>query len=100
LLGRITDGWPTRENGWWAAPRSAWVAGMAGFGDPSFYGDRWADVYDEHHGWLDPAAAVEFLAGLAGDGRVLELAIGTGRVGLPLARRGVAVEGVDAYRRD
>jgi SAM-dependent methyltransferase len=69
---------------------------MAGFGDPAFYGDRWADVYDEHHGWLDPAAAVEFLAGLAGDGRALELAIGTGRVALPLAGRGVAVEGVDA----
>jgi len=69
---------------------------MTGFGDPAFYGDRWADVYDEHHGWLDPAAAVEFLAGLAGDGPVLELAIGTGRVALPLAGRGVAVEGVDA----
>ena len=69
---------------------------MAGFGDPAFYGDRWADVYDEHHGWLDPAAAVEFLAGLAGDGRALELAIGTGRVALPLAGRGIAVEGVDA----
>jgi SAM-dependent methyltransferase len=69
---------------------------MAGFGDPAFYGDRWADVYDEQHGWLDPAAAVEFLAGLAGDGRVLELAIGTGRVALPLAGRGVTVEGVDA----
>ncbi len=69
---------------------------MAGFADPAFYGDRWADVYDERHGWLDPAAVVEFLAGLAGDGRVLELAIGTGRVALPLAGLGVAVEGVDA----
>jgi predicted TPR repeat methyltransferase len=39
---------------------------------------------------------VEFLAGLAGDGRVLELAIGTGRVALPLAARGITVEGVDA----
>jgi SAM-dependent methyltransferase len=41
---------------------------------------------------------VEFLAGLARDGRVLELelAIGTGRVALPLAARGIAVEGVDA----
>src|SRR5262250_3227112 len=45
---------------------------------------------------MDPAAAVDFLAGLARDGRVLELAIGTGRVALPLAGRGVAVEGVDA----
>jgi SAM-dependent methyltransferase len=45
---------------------------------------------------MDPSAAVEFLAGLAGDGRVLELAIGTGRVAVPLAGRGIAVEGVDA----
>ena len=39
---------------------------------------------------------IELLAGLAGDGRVLELAIGTGRVALPLAARGITVEGVDA----
>jgi SAM-dependent methyltransferase len=69
---------------------------MAGFDDPAFYGDRWAGVYDEHHARMDPSAAVEFLAGLAGDGRALELAIGTGRVALPLARRGITVEGVDA----
>jgi SAM-dependent methyltransferase len=69
---------------------------MAGFDDPAFYGDRWASVYDDHHGGLDPTAAVDFLAGLASGGRVLELAIGTGRVALPLARRGVSVEGVDA----
>ena len=43
---------------------------MAGFGDPAFYGDRWANVHDEHHGWLDPAAAVEFLA--RGTGRPRE----------------------------
>src|SRR5215475_1148238 len=79
-------------SGWW----SALVAVMAGFDDPAFYGDRWAEVYDERHAGLDPAAAVEFLAGLSGGGRVLELAIGTGRVALPLARRGIAVEGVDA----
>ena len=69
---------------------------MSGFDDPAFYGDRWADVYDERHAEMDPAPAVEFLAGLAGGGRVLELAIGTGRVALPLAGRGIAVEGVDA----
>jgi SAM-dependent methyltransferase len=69
---------------------------MAGFDDPAFYGDSWAGVYDEHHAAMDPSATVEFLAGLAGDGRVLELAIGTGRVALPLAGRGIAVEGVDA----
>ena len=69
---------------------------MAGFADPAFYGERWADVYDERHTWLDPAPAAEFLARLAGDGRTLELAIGTGRVALPLAARGITVEGVDA----
>jgi SAM-dependent methyltransferase len=69
---------------------------VAGFDDPAFYGDCWAEVYDEHYAGMDPAPAVEFLAGLAGDSRVLELAIGTGRVALPLARRGIAVEGIDA----
>jgi len=69
---------------------------VAGLDDPAFYGDRWAAVYDDHHGQMDPGPAVEFLVGLAGDGRVLELAIGTGRVALPLAARGITVEGVDA----
>ena len=69
---------------------------MARFDDPAFYGDRWAAVYDEHHAHMDPEPAVDFLAALAGSGRVLELAIGTGRVALPLAARGVTVEGVDA----
>ena len=72
------------------------MAGVAGFDDPAFYGDRWAGVYDERFAEMDPAAAVDFLAGLAGAGRVLELAIGTGRVALPLAGRGIAVEGIDA----
>jgi SAM-dependent methyltransferase len=71
---------------------------MASFDDPAFYGDRWADIYDEtaDAGVLDPGPAVDFLAGLAGGGRVLELAIGTGRVALPLAARGIVVEGIDA----
>jgi SAM-dependent methyltransferase len=68
---------------------------MASFDDPTFFGDRWADVYD-HGTPLDPAPAVEFLAALAGDGRVLELAIGSGRIGLPLAARGVPVEAIEA----
>ena len=72
------------------------MTGVAGFDDPAFYGDCWAPVYDEYHAEMDPAPAVEFLAGLAGDRRVLELAIGTGRVALPLAARGIPVEGVDA----
>ena len=43
----------------------------------------------------DEAAAVEFLAQLAGQGPALELAIGTGRIALPLAARGIQVEGID-----
>jgi len=69
---------------------------MGGFDEPQFYGDSWASVYDERVGNQDPAQAVEFLAERAGDGPVLELAIGTGRIALPLARRGVRVEGLDA----
>lgn len=42
---------------------------------------------------LDPA--VDCLASLAGGGRVLEFAIGTGRVALPLARRGLDVTGIE-----
>jgi len=38
---------------------------------------------------------VDVLAELAGDGAALELAIGTGRVGLPLAARGVPVTGIE-----
>jgi SAM-dependent methyltransferase len=38
---------------------------------------------------------VDRLAALAGDGRALELAIGTGRVGVPLAERGVPVTGIE-----
>jgi hypothetical protein len=64
---------------------------------PSTYGDRIADVYD---GWpsvpTDTDEAVDFLAGLAGEGPALELGIGTGRIALPLAGRGVDVHGIDA----
>jgi SAM-dependent methyltransferase len=70
--------------------------GMDDYG-PSTYGDRIADVYDAwFHPPSDPAAAVDFLAELAGSGPALELAIGTGRIALPLATRGVEIRGIDA----
>lgn len=63
---------------------------------PSTYGDRIASIYDDWTAEMDPTAAVEFLAELAGGGRVLELGIGTGRIALPLSARGLQVEGIDA----
>src|SRR4249919_2686482 len=61
------------------------------------YGDRIADDYDEiYAGRSDADAAADFLAELAGTGPALELGIGTGRVALPLAARGVEVHGIDA----
>ncbi|MCH8850238.1 MAG: class I SAM-dependent methyltransferase [Chloroflexi bacterium] len=43
----------------------------------------------------DEAAAVAFLAELAGGGPALELAVGAGRIALPLAAQGIRVDGVD-----
>lgn len=59
------------------------------------YGEAWAPYYDEIFDVIEDAT-IELLAGLAGNPpRALELAVGTGRVALPLARAGVAVTGVD-----
>ncbi len=67
-----------------------------------YFGERVAARYDESSAdRFDPAVldpVVDLLAGLAGGGRALELGIGTGRVALPLARRGVAVHGIDLSR--
>jgi SAM-dependent methyltransferase len=66
----------------------------------SSYGDEWAGEYDAFTAWRfgpDAAdAAADRLAELAGDGPALELGVGTGRVALPLAERGVEVHGIDA----
>lgn len=59
------------------------------------YGERIADVYDDWYVSYDEAA-VTVLGELAQGGRVLELGIGTGRIALPLLRRGVEVHGIDA----
>ena len=67
---------------------------MSMFDDPGLFGRQWAAAYDATSN-PDPAPAVDFLAGIADGGPVLELAIGTGRVALPLAARGLRVEGVE-----
>jgi SAM-dependent methyltransferase len=64
-----------------------------------YFGEEVAARYDESSAEMfDPAVvdpAVDFLAALAGEGRALELGIGTGRIALPLAARGVAVHGIE-----
>ena len=64
-----------------------------------YFDERVASRYDESSAEMfAPEAvgpAVDFLAGLVGDGRALELGIGTGRIALPLAQRGVEVHGID-----
>jgi Methyltransferase domain len=71
-------------------------------GGDGCFGERAAATCDEEvadsfgPGAADAVAAV--LAGLAGSGRALELAVGTGRIALPLARRGVGVHGIDLSR--
>jgi len=64
-----------------------------------YFDEPIASGYDADSALLfDPAIvdpAVAFLADLAGDGGALEFGIGTGRIALPLSRRGVPVHGID-----
>jgi SAM-dependent methyltransferase len=64
-----------------------------------YFDERVASRYDESSAEMfEPEVVdsiVEFLVGLAGTGRTLEFGIGTGRIALPLARRGVPVHGID-----
>src|SRR5215210_3891847 len=68
-------------------------------GEDGYFDERVAARYDESSGEMfDPAViepVVDFLAELAGSGRALELGIGTGRIALPLAQRGVPVHGIE-----
>jgi SAM-dependent methyltransferase len=67
-----------------------------------YFNEQVARRYDESVAdMFEPAAvgaAVAFIAALAGTGRALELGIGTGRIALPLAQRGVPVAGIELSR--
>jgi SAM-dependent methyltransferase len=56
---------------------------------------RWAPHYTGIHGAHVEPELVDMLADLAGEGPALELGVGSGRIALPLAERGVPVVGVD-----
>ncbi len=66
------------------------------------FDERVAATYDDADDEMFSAAAidpvVEVLVELARGGRALELAVGTGRIALPLAARGVEVHGIDLSR--
>jgi SAM-dependent methyltransferase len=67
---------------------------MKGYSPAASFGEDVAKGYrDVHRG--DELSAVAFLEKLAAGGHALELAIGAGRIALPLAERGVRVEGID-----
>src|ERR1700744_6009842 len=77
--------------------------GCGSVNDPDgYFGEPVAANYDDLSDFMfrpeaiDPA--INMLADLAGDGRALELAIGTGRIGLPLSQRGVPVHGIEMSR--
>jgi SAM-dependent methyltransferase len=69
--------------------------------DDGYFGERVAARYDESaeiSGMFDRSVVepvVDLLVELAGSGRALELGIGTGRIALPLAQRGVSVHGIE-----
>ncbi len=68
---------------------------MDGFG-PATFGELNADDYDTLHDPGTTDATVKLISELAGDGVILELAIGTGRIALPLAQAGHTIAGVEA----
>lgn len=64
-----------------------------------YFGDEVAEHFDRRYASLDAptvvAPMVDLIAGLARGGAALELGVGTGRIALPLAARGVPVHGID-----
>ncbi|MEU2869701.1 class I SAM-dependent methyltransferase [Streptomyces olivoreticuli] len=87
------------------APTTATDPGAAHTGDgrpaPAACGPGYADAHAaDYDRWFSKpgitGATVDTLASLAGDAPVLELGVGTGRIALPLAERGLDVHGVEA----
>lgn len=65
--------------------------------DAATYGERIAEKYDEWYSTHDEDV-VDRIFEMSNKGSVLELGIGTGRIAIPLAQRGIDVAGVDSSR--
>jgi SAM-dependent methyltransferase len=68
---------------------------MKGFDPRTSFGHETSLDYDAVSRRGDEEETVAFLAGLAGGGAALELAVGTGRIALPLMKAGVRVDGIE-----
>lgn len=68
---------------------------MEGFDPARSFGPQVASTYDADSVRGDEEDTVEFLHARAGTGSALELAVGTGRIALPLIRRGTPVDGIE-----
>jgi len=68
---------------------------MDGFDPAASFGPAVAAGYDDHHMRGDEDDAVAFLADIARGRAALEFAVGTGRIALPLAARGIRVDGIE-----
>jgi SAM-dependent methyltransferase len=71
---------------------------MKGFDPRTSFGHETSLGYDADSKRGDEEETVAFLAGLAGGGEALELAVGTGRIALPLMKAGVRVDGIELSR--
>ncbi|SHM92835.1 Methyltransferase domain-containing protein [Actinacidiphila paucisporea] len=67
--------------------------------DGDYFGEPIANRYDEAHAETFRSDVVgpivDVLVSIADGGRALELGVGTGRIALPMARRGVSVHGIE-----
>ena len=97
---RVVSGWGGRrlaspKFGW----QPAWARGRLLSVGSITWGREIAEVYDETYAAkFEPPVLgpiVDVLADLAGGRPALEFAVGTGRVALPLAARGIAVHGIE-----
>lgn len=68
---------------------------MKGFDPATSFGYQTSLDYDADSWRGDEEDTVAFLAGLAGGAQALELAVGTGRIALPLRAAGVRVDGIE-----